>query len=50
MKGDFLVVQWLRLRAANAGGTGLISGRGIMLPYAVRHGQRIKKKEEKLFE
>jgi len=32
--GIFLVVQWLRLHAYNAGGVGLISGKGIKIPHA----------------
>ena len=40
--GTSLVVQWLRLRAPNAGGTGLILGRGTKIPYAAGHGQKKK--------
>ena len=31
-----LVVQWLRLCALNAGGTGLIPGQGLKILHAVR--------------
>ena len=37
------MVQWLRLRASNAGGAGLIPGQGIKIPHAVRCGQKIFK-------
>ena len=33
--GTSLVVQWLRLRASTAGGTGLIPGWGTKIPHAV---------------
>jgi len=42
-QGTPLVVQWLRFRASNAGGTGLIPGQGTEIPHAVKHGQKIKK-------
>ena len=35
-----LAVQWLRLRASNAGGTGLISGWGTKIPHAMWYGHR----------
>ena len=35
---SFLVVQWLRLHAANAGITGLISGGGIKIPHVAQCG------------
>ena len=55
--GTALVAQWLRLRALNAGGLGLILGQGTgspmlqLRPGAVRHINKIKgffkkKKEE----
>ena len=44
--GTSLVVQWLRLPASTAGGTGLIPGLGTTIPHAVRHGQ--KKKNEQV--
>ena len=37
--GTSLVVQWLRLRASTAGGTGSIPGRGTKIPNAARCGQ-----------
>ena len=36
------VVQWLRLRASNAGGAGSIPGWGTKIPCAAQHGQKIK--------
>ena len=33
--GTSLVVQWLQLRASNAGGKGLIPGQGTKIPHAV---------------
>ena len=36
--GTSLVVQWLRLCASDAGGTGSIPGRGTKIPHAVQHG------------
>ena len=35
MIGTFLVVQWLRLRASNAGDMGLIGGWGSKIPHGV---------------
>ena len=32
--GTSLMVQWLRLQAANAGGMGLIPGQGTKIPHA----------------
>ena len=43
LKETSLVVQWLRLCASNAGGTGLIPGRGTKIPYVMWHSQKIKK-------
>ena len=43
--GTSLVVQWLRLHASNAGTVGSIPGQGTKIPYAVWHGQKIKKKK-----
>ena len=34
------VVQWLRLRASTAGGTGSIPGPGTKIPYAEWQGQK----------
>ena len=38
-----MVVQWLRLRASNAGGMGSIPGQGTKIPHATT-----KKKKDKL--
>ena len=35
-----LAVQWLRLHTSTAGGTGLMSGQGIKIPYGARPGQK----------
>ena len=43
-----LVVQWLRLRASTAGGTGLIPGRGTKIPHAAQRGKKKKKKKNSL--
>ena len=43
--GTYLVVQWLRLPASTAGGTGLIPGQGTKILHAAWRGQ--KKKKEK---
>ena len=42
--GTSLTVQWLRLHASTAGDTGSILGLGNKIPYAVRGGQKKKKK------
>ena len=42
-QGTSLVVQWLRLYTSKAGGTGLIPGWGTKIPYAMWHGQKIKR-------
>ena len=42
-----LVVQWLRLRNSNAGGTGLIPDRGTMIPHAAQCSQKLKKKKNR---
>ena len=44
--GTSLVVQWLRLRASNVGGAGLIPGAKI--PHAVRCGQKTKTNKKTL--
>ena len=41
--GTSLVAQWLRLRTANARGTGSIPGWGTKIPHAVQYGQKIRK-------
>ena len=38
--GTSLVVQWLRLHASNAGGTGSIPGWGTKIPHALWSGQK----------
>ena len=38
-----LVVQWFRLWASTAGGTGSIPGQRTKIPYAVWHCQKLKK-------
>ena len=42
-RGEFPVVQWLRLWASNAGGTGSIPGWGTKIPHATRHDPPPKK-------
>ena len=44
-RGTSLVVQWLRLCAPNAGGTGSIPGQGTKIPHATRHSPKEKKKK-----
>ena len=46
---DFLVVQWLRLRAPNLGGLGSIPGQGSRIPHASRHGKTNKQKTPVVF-
>ena len=38
--GTSVVVQWLRLPASTAGGTGLIPGQGTKLPQAMRRSEK----------
>ena len=38
-----LAVQWLRLHATTAGGTGSIPGQGTKIPHATWQGQKKKK-------
>ena len=45
--GLSLVVQWLRLCASTAGGTGSIPGQGTKILHAEWHGQKFKKKKER---
>ena len=47
MKRTSLVVQWLGLSAATAGGTGSSPGWGTKIPYAPWSGQKKKTNEEK---
>ena len=46
-KGTSLVVQWLRLRASTAGGTGSIPGQGTRILHATCLGHKKKKKKDK---
>ena len=39
-RGTFLAVQWLRLRASNAGGVGSIPGQGTKILLATWHSQK----------
>ena len=41
------MVQWLRLRASNAGRAGSIPGRETKIPHAAQHGQKKKKEKRK---
>ena len=43
--GTSLVVQWLRLHAPNAGGTGLIPCRGTKIPHAQGTAKEKEKKQ-----
>ena len=43
--GTSLVVQWLRLHAANAGIVGLIPGQATKIQHAMQCGQKIKKQK-----
>ena len=45
-EGTSRVVQWLRLCASIAGGTGSIPGRGTKIPHGPRCGQKKKKKKK----
>ena len=45
--GDFLTVQWLRLRASTAGGAGLIPGQGTKIPHAMQSKKEKKKAKTK---
>ena len=42
--GTTLAVQWLRLRASNAEGTGSIPGRGTKIPRATQCSKKKKKR------
>ena len=52
-EGASLLVQWLRLHATSAGGTGSIPGQGTKIPHAaccsqkIRFQKDIKKKKKK---
>ena len=45
MLGTSLVVQWLRLHASTAEGTGSIPGGRNKISHATRHDQKKKKKD-----
>ena len=47
--GTSLAVQWLRLCAPNAGGTGSIPGRGTKIPHAAWCSQNKNNIEKKAF-
>ena len=47
-EGTSLAVQWLRLHASTAGGTGSIPGCGTKIPHAMWHGQKKKKKKKSM--
>ena len=47
ISGTFLVAQWLRLCASNAGGTGLIPGQGNKIPHAMWCIQKEIEKKKK---
>ena len=40
------MVRWLGLPVSNAGGTGLIPGRGTEILHAARHGKKRKGKKK----
>ena len=42
-----LLAYWLKLCAANAGGTGSIPGQGTKIPHALQCSQKIEKKKRK---
>ena len=44
--GTSLAVQWLRLRASNAGGAGSIPGRTTKIPLALECSQKVKNKKK----
>ena len=46
-RGVYLEVQWLRLCAVNAGGTGSIPGQGTKISHSMWCGQKTKKEEER---
>ena len=45
--GTSLAAQWLRLRASNARGTGLIPGQGTKIPHTTRGGRPTPPKKRK---
>ena len=44
--GTSLAIQWLRLCASNAGGTGSIPGQGTKILCAMRHNQKMKQQKK----
>ena len=47
-EGNSLVVQWLGLGGLTAEGPGSIPGRGTKISQATQHGQKKKKKKDKM--
>ena len=45
--GTSVAVQWLKLQAPNAGGTGLIPGQGTKILHAARHEALKQNKKKK---
>ena len=45
--GTSLAVQWLRRRASNAGGAGLVPGGGTKIPHAARPKKQKERKKNK---
>ena len=43
------MVQWLGLRALNAGGVGMITGQGTRIPYAAQCNHKVKHKRADIF-
>ena len=43
------MVQWLGLRALNAGGVGMIPGQGTRIPYAAQCNHKVKHKRADIF-
>ena len=41
LQGTSLAVQWLRLRASNAGGAGCTPGRGTKIPHELSLGNEL---------
>ena len=44
------MVQWLRIHSSSAGGVGSILDWGTKIPYAIKHGQKIKKKKKTIWD
>ena len=45
--GTSLVIQWLRLHASTARGTGVIPGQGTKIPHAMLHSSPLTPPEKK---